>query len=65
MDWCTKKAEEVLEQLDTKLDEVEELIRDLPLKDVVKDALVDRLYDMWTEIEDNLDMTPTDMEYRR
>jgi len=65
MDWRTKKAEEVLEQLDTKLDEVEELIRDLPLKDVVKDALVDRLYDMWTEIEDNLDMTPTDMEYRR
>lgn len=65
MDWRTKKAEEVLEKLDTKLDEVEELIRDLPLKDVVKDALVDRLYDMWTEIEDNLDMTPTDMEYRR
>ena len=65
MDWRTKKAEEVLEQLDAKLDEVEELIRDLPLKDVVKDALVDRLYDMWTEIEDNLDMTPTDMEYRR
>lgn len=62
MNYRERKAGEVLEALDLKLDEVEDLIRQLPIKTVIKDQLVDRIYDLWSEIEDNLDMTPVDFE---
>lgn len=62
MNYRERKATEVLEALDLKLDEVEDLIRQLPMKTVLKDQLVDRIYELWSEIEDNLDMTPVDFE---
>lgn len=51
---------DVLEQIDTKLDELEELIQKLPLKPAIKANIVNQIYDMWTEIEEFIDVTPTD-----
>lgn len=62
MNYGEKKTQDILEQLDLKLDEVEELIRELPLRQSVKEAMVNKIYDMWAEIEDCLDVTPADME---
>lgn len=56
-------ADDILEELDAKLDELEELINRLPLKSAVKAQLVNNIYAMWEEIEDNMDMTPVDFEH--
>ena len=53
---------EILEQLDAKLDEIDALIHELPLKSKVKNQLLDSIYSIWEEIEENLDMTPVDFE---
>ena len=53
-------SDDVLEQIDTKLDELEVLIRSLPLNPAVKDKLADKVYEMWTDIEDCMDLSPTD-----
>jgi hypothetical protein len=62
MNYREKQTQDTLEQLDLKIDEVEELIRELPLRMSVKEAMVNKLYDMWSEIEDNLDVSPADFE---
>ena len=62
MNYREKKTQDTLEQLDLKIDELEELIRELPLRMSVKEAMVNKLYDMWSEIEDNLDVSPADFE---
>jgi uncharacterized coiled-coil DUF342 family protein len=51
---------QLLEQIDSKLDEIEELIQKLPLNPAVREQLVNRVYDFWTEIEETVDLAPTD-----
>lgn len=58
----TSYVDEVLEELDAKLDEVDVLINRLPLKSAVKNKLIDAIYNLWEEIEDNMDMSPVDFE---
>jgi len=53
---------ELLEEIDSKLDEVEELLQKLPLNPAVRAQLVNRVYDMWTEIEETVDLAPTDWQ---
>lgn len=50
----------VMEDLDVKMDEVEELIQKLPLNSAVKAQLVNHVYEMWTEVEDAMEAAPTD-----
>ena len=52
----------VLEDIDTKLDEVEELLHKLPLNPAVRAQLINRVYEMWTEVEDAMDLAPTDWQ---
>lgn len=56
-------ADDILEELDAKLDEVDVLINRLPLKSAVKNQLLEHIYSLWEEIEDNMDMTPVDFEH--
>lgn len=56
-------TDELLEELDIKLDEVDELINRLPLKSAVKAKMINTIYALWEEIEDNMDMTPVDFEH--
>jgi hypothetical protein len=53
---------EILEEIDAKLDKVEELLHKLPLNPAVRAQLVNRVYDMWTEIEETVDLAPTDWQ---
>jgi hypothetical protein len=50
----------VMEDLDWKMDEVEELIQKLPLNPAVKAQLVNHVYEMWTKVEDAMEAAPTD-----
>jgi len=50
----------VMEDLDWKMDEVEELIQKLPLNPAVKAQLVNHVYEMWSEVEDAMEAAPTD-----
>ena len=56
-------ADDILEELDAKLDEVDVLINRLPLKSAVKNQILEHIYALWEEIEDNMDMTPVDFEH--
>ena len=51
---------EVLERLDNLLDDVEECIQQLPLKDERKRQLANMVYDLWQEIEHDADLPPAD-----
>jgi hypothetical protein len=49
-----------LQELDEKLDEVEALIQSLPLRVAVKKQLVAKVYDIWSEVEASMELTPVD-----
>jgi hypothetical protein len=53
-------VDQTLDQLDTTLDRAEELIRELPLSDARKRQLVSVLYDLWAEVEGDMDLRPAD-----
>ena len=42
--------------LDATLDTVEELIRELPISELNKRALVKRIYDLWADVESVVEM---------
>jgi hypothetical protein len=50
----------VLEEIDQKLDEVEELLHKLPVNAGVRANLINRVYELWTEVEETMDLVPTD-----
>ncbi len=56
------KTEDRLRELDSKLDEVDELINQLYLNPAVKKQLSARVYQLWEEVEGAVDLTPTDWE---
>ena len=51
---------DILERLDNTLDTVEELIRDLPIPENHKKRLCDTVYELWMDVEESVEMTPTD-----
>ena len=55
-----KTVDQTLEQLDNTLDTVDELINELPLSNERKHQLTSMIYDLWMEIEDDMNMRPTD-----
>ena len=54
-----KTVGQTLEQLDNTLDTVEELIRELPLSDARKKQLASVVYDLWMEVENDIELAPT------
>ena len=57
-----KTVDHVLEQLDNTLDTVEELIRELPLSDGRKKQLASMVYDLWLEVEHDMELRPADFD---
>ena len=53
---------EVMERLDSLLDDVDECIQQLPLKAERKKQLASRVYQLWMEVEDDMLATPGDFE---
>ena len=55
-----KTIEHTLEQLDNTLDTVEELIRELPIPEHHKKRLCDQVYSMWMDVEEAVEVVPSD-----
>lgn len=53
---------ETLRQIAEKIDEIEELIQELYVNSAVKKNLVRELVAFQEEVEDTVDLTPTDWE---
>ena len=51
---------DILETLDNKLDEVDELIMQLPLQESVKKKLTSRVYELWMDVEEEIELRATD-----
>jgi ribosome assembly protein YihI (activator of Der GTPase) len=49
-----------LTELDNTLDRVDELINQLPLSNERKHQLTARIYNLWADIEDDMNLLPTD-----
>ena len=54
-----KTVAHTLEQLNNTLDTVEELIYELPLSDARKKQLASVVYDLWMEVENDIELAPT------
>ena len=50
----------IVENIDTMLDDLEAEIQKLPLNSTVKANIVNHIYKMYAEIEDCMEATPTD-----
>ena len=55
-----KPVDQTLEQLDNLLDDVDELINELPLSNERKHQLTSMIYTLWMEIEDDMATRPSD-----
>lgn len=49
-----------LEQLDNTLDRVDELINELPLSNERKRQLISTVYELWLEVEHDMELRPAD-----
>jgi predicted ribosome quality control (RQC) complex YloA/Tae2 family protein len=54
------QTNDILERLDNKLDEVDSLIQELPIKAERKKQLASLVYQLWMEVEDDVALTPGD-----
>ena len=55
-----KTVDQTLEQLDNTLDTVDELINELPLSRERKHQLTSMIYNLWMEVEHDMELRPTD-----
>ena len=55
-----KTADQTLEQLDNTLDTVDELIHELPLSTERKHQLTSMVYNLWMEVEHDMELRPAD-----
>ena len=54
------QTNDILERLDNLLDDVDECIQQLPLKPERKKQIASLVYDLWQQVEDDLETTPAD-----
>jgi ribosome assembly protein YihI (activator of Der GTPase) len=55
-----KTVDQTLEQLDNTLDRVDELLHELPLSNERKRQLTSMVYDLWMEVEHDMELRPAD-----
>ena len=55
-----KTVDLTLEQLDNVLDRVDELLHELPLSNERKRQLTSMVYDLWMEVEHDMELRPAD-----
>ena len=48
--------DQTMAQLDSTMDTVDELLRELPISDLNKRALIDQVYEFWTQVESVVEM---------
>jgi hypothetical protein len=57
-----KTVDQILEQLDTTLDRVDELLHELPVSPARKKQLTAMVYDLWMEVEEDMRLRPSDFD---
>jgi len=55
-------VEHDIQAIDTKLDEIEELLSGLPIRTGQKRVIVQMIYDLYAEIEDAVELSAVDYE---
>ena len=55
-----KTVDQTLEQLDNTLDRVDELLHQLPLSNERKHQLTAMVYNLWMEVEHDMELRPAD-----
>lgn len=57
-----KEVESALQDIDVKLDEIEELLIGLPIRPGQKRIIVQKIYDLYSEIEGAVELSAVDYE---
>lgn len=55
-------VEQDIQAIDTKLDEIEEILVGLPIRPGQKRVIVDKIYDLYSEIEGAVELSAVDYE---
>jgi hypothetical protein len=56
------EVDQDIQDIDAKLDEIEELVAGLPIRAGQKKIIVQKIYDLYTEIESGVEMSSVDFE---
>jgi hypothetical protein len=57
-----KEVDTAVQEIDVKLDEIEELIAGLPIRPGQKRVIVQKIYDLFSEIEGAVELSAVDYE---
>ncbi len=55
-------VEQDIQAIDSKLDEIEEILAGLPIRPGQKRVIVDKIYDLYSEIEGAVELSAVDYE---
>jgi hypothetical protein len=56
------EVDQDIQDIDTKLDEIEELVAGLPIRAGQKRIIVQKIYDLYSEIEGAVEMSSVDFD---
>ncbi len=56
------EVDQSIQEIDTKLDEIEELLAGLPIRAGQKRIIVQKIYDLYSEIEGAVEMSSVDFD---
>jgi len=56
------EVDTAIQEIDTKLDEIEELLIGLPIRPGQKKIIVQKIYDLYSEIEGAVELSAVDYE---
>ena len=62
MKWTEQQREQQMQEIDELLEQLELKISALYINHAVKQAAIDSLLAVWTELEEGMDLVPTDYE---
>jgi methyl coenzyme M reductase subunit C-like uncharacterized protein (methanogenesis marker protein 7) len=57
-----KEVDESVQEIDNKLDDIEEIVAGLPIRPGQKKVIVKMIYDLYTEIEGAVELSAVDYE---
>jgi hypothetical protein len=57
-----KEVDTTIQEIDVKLDEIEELLSGLPIRPGQKKIIVQKIYDLYSEIEGAVELSAVDYE---
>jgi hypothetical protein len=56
------EVDQTIQDIDSKLDEIEELVAGLPIRAGQKKIIVQKIYDLYSEIEGAVEMSSVDFD---